>query len=87
MSLVTETKYVTAICSVGTCVLYYEKRTVNIQHLASPNPTLRMMKGVLFQNSVSVSLNLSIKLYVKSIRKERHVIVPRSYIMTLRGTK
>jgi len=43
---------------VGTGVLYYEKMTVNIQHLACANPTPGIMKVVFFQNSVSVSLNL-----------------------------
>jgi len=41
-----------------------------------------MTKFVFFHSSVSISLNHSTKLYVKSIRKEGHVIVPRDYIMT-----
>jgi len=44
-----------------------------------------MMKYVFFQNSVSLYLNISTKRYVKSISKEGHVIVPRNYIMTLKG--
>ena len=67
----------------GNCVIYYEKRTEYILHLTGPNPTPRMMKDVRFQNSTNVSLNLSTKWYVKFIRKEGNVTVPRGKVRIL----